>query len=219
MELHEAIRTRRSIRAFKPEPPPRQLIEKILSDAVLSPSATNTQSWQFAVADQEATRRMGLAFRQCLSNRTPVRPDFCVPKRWEGIYEKRRKALGKSLFNLIGIDRKDREKRRDHYFRMYDFFGAPSAIFIFIDELVSSYHWTVFDAGLITQNIVLLAAAEGLGTCIEGAVTCYPDIARDILRVPATKKLIIGIAIGYPDWDAEINRFRSTREPLESFLL
>lgn len=219
MDLHEAIRMRKSIRAFMPEPVPLKLIEKILSEAIRSPSAENIQGWEFALADKEATKRMGLAFRECISNHAPIRPDIRVPQRWEGIYDKRGKTLGKALFNHIGIKRADRDKRRDHYFRMYDFFGAPNAILIFIDELVCGYDWAIFDAGLITQNIVLLAVAEGLGTCIEGAVTYYPDIAREILSIPASKKLIIGIAIGYPDLDSQINRFRSTREPLESFLL
>jgi hypothetical protein len=147
MDLQEAIRRRQSIRAFRPEPVPREVIEKILSEAIKSPSTENTQSWEFAIADKEATRRMGLAFQECVRKGVPARPDIRLHKKWEGSYRGRARELGKALFRHIGIELDDKDKRRDHFLNMFDFFGAPNAILLFIDELVCCYDLSFFDAG------------------------------------------------------------------------
>ena len=49
MDLIEAIRTRRSIRAYRPDPVPRETIEQLLAAATLAPSAMNLQPWAFGV--------------------------------------------------------------------------------------------------------------------------------------------------------------------------
>lgn len=218
MDIVDAIRKRKSIRAFKPEPVPESIIEEILREAILSPSSENSQPWEFSIIKAETARLLGARFAEMVTRYEPVNPDIRVPKEWEGVYGERGRALGKALFTQIGIPRGDREKRRQYYLKMYDFFGAPNAIYLYIDAMVYGYDWAMFDAGLIAQNIVLLATSLGLGTCIEGAVILYPDIVREILHLPQSKKLIVAVAIGYPDWDADINRFKSTREDVRTFI-
>lgn len=217
MNVIEAIKTRKSIRAFRPEPVSESILKEIIETAILSPSSENSQSWEFTVVDSECARLLGKKFKRNIIEHVPINPDIKVPKEWHGIYGIRSKNLGKALFTHIGIPRGDREKRREYYFRMYDFFGAPNAIYLYIDEIVFGFDWTIFDAGLITQNMVLLATAMGLGTCIEGAVVFYPDIVREVLAIPNSKKLVAAVAIGYPDWDENINRFKSERDGLDKF--
>ena len=50
MDVSEAINQRKSIRAFKPDPVPRDVLTKILEGAIRAPSWANTQPWEFAVA-------------------------------------------------------------------------------------------------------------------------------------------------------------------------
>jgi nitroreductase len=44
----------------------------------------------------------------------------------------------------------------------------------------------------------------------------YPDVLRKVLGIPDSKVIVLGIAVGYPDWDDPVNQFRSEREPLDS---
>jgi nitroreductase len=103
---------------------------------------------------------------------------------------------------------------------MTNFFDAPQAIIVGVDR--SFYHmgdflnvWALFSCGLVAMNITLLANHSGLGTCLEVAPVAYPDVIREVLEVPDSKLMVIGIAIGYPNWDNPVNQFRSERDPLD----
>ena len=58
----------------------------------------------------------------------------------------------------------------------------------------------------------------GLGTCIMRAIVDYPDKLREIGKIPDSKFIVIGIAIGKPDWEHPINSLTSEREPVENLL-
>jgi nitroreductase len=121
--------------------------------------------------------------------------------------------LAKSLFQLMDIARVDRERRKQWLLKMIRFFDAPNAIIIATDEEVSG-HLSTFAIGAISQNIALAAVNFGLGTCIENAVVLYPEVIRQIVDIPQSKKIVIGIAIGYPDWDFPANKVQISHEPL-----
>jgi hypothetical protein len=48
-----------------------------------------------------------------------------------------------------------------------------------------------------------------------GGVAFFPDEVRRIANIPESKQVIIGIAIGYPDWNHPLNSLRTDREPVE----
>jgi nitroreductase len=98
----------------------------------------------------------------------------------------------------------------------FRFYGAPAVIFLFIDSSLGQ--WSVFDAGLFAQTLCLAAHSVGLGTCLQAALTSYPDAVRSFLDIPKSKRLVIGISIGYPDFEARINSYESTRIVLEDFV-
>jgi len=97
---------------------------------------------------------------------------------------------------------------------MFRLFGAPQAIYLHQDRTLSAY--SIFDAGLLAQNISLLAAEKGLGTCFLAVSVLYPDVIRQHTGIPPTDRILIGLAVGYPDADAPINQFRSERVPIEN---
>ena len=213
MELLEAIRNRKSIRKFKPDPVPRIFLQEILQEALRAPSAINTQPWECWVVGGETLQEMRRdLFTEGLKG-SPSRADFELPEVWKEPYLNRMRENGKGLFGLLGIDRQDKEKRRDFALSMNKFFDAPQVIFLCLDSSLGDYSF--FDCGCFAQNICLLATAKGLGTCITHAGVQYPDIIRKYVPIPPEKKLLVAIAIGYPDGEAVVNRFRSTREPLE----
>jgi nitroreductase len=76
--------------------------------------------------------------------------------------------------------------------------------------------WPLFDCGLVAENIMLLAVNYGLGTVAAIQTVKYPDVLRSILRIPDSRLIVLGIAIGYPDWDHPVNQMYSEREPLDT---
>ena len=213
MELLEAIQNRKSIRKFKPDPVPRVMLEEILRAALRAPSSINTQPWECWVVGGETLQRLGRELYAEGAKGGPSRADFTLSETWKDAYMNRMRENGKGLFGLLGIDRQDKEKRRAFALSMHKFFEAPQVIFLCLDSSLGDY--SVFDCGCFTQNVCLLAAAQGLGTCIQHSGVYYPDIIRQHVPIPAEKKILVAIAIGYPDEQAVVNQFRSTREPLE----
>jgi len=216
MELLEAIQNRKSIRMFKPDSVPRVMLEEILQASLRAPSAINTQPWECWVAGGETLRRLGGDLYAEALKGSRSRADFILSETWKDAYMNRMRENGKGLFGLLGIDRQDKEKRKSFALSMHRFFGAPQVIFLCLDSSLGDY--SIFDCGCFTQNICLLAASKGLGTCIQHSGVHYPDIIRKYVPIPAEKRILVAIAIGYPDEEAVVNRFRSSREPLEKFV-
>jgi nitroreductase len=99
-------------------------------------------------------------------------------------------------------------------------FGAPAVIYLlaareFYYQAKGLNVWALYDCGSVIENIMLLATKYGLGTIAQGQAVVYPDILRKVLGIPDAKIFLLGIAIGYPDWDNPINQFKTDREPLD----
>ena len=203
-------------RAYQDKAVPRVLLEKIMQTALLSPSWANTQPWEFTIAGGETAKKLGEElYANFLANIEGV-PDIEMPVQWPTSQDQRVRSQGKRLFAHLNIQREDRDKRKEFMAQMYRFFRAPNVIYIYLDPDLGVY--SILDAGIIGQSIALLATAEGLGTCFEAAAARYPNIVKKHLVIPKEKKLVLGIAIGYPDGNATINAYRSTRDPLADFV-
>jgi nitroreductase len=217
MDVIEAIRTRRSIRGFRPDPVPKEVLGNILDIARRAPSGMNTQPWEITVASGEALDNIKRDNIQMLAS--GAIPNRDIPsQRFEGVFRQRQVDLAIQLFQLMGIAREDKEKRAEWMQRGFRFFDAPAAIIISVD---SSLHESRvrFDIGTISQTICLAALNYGLGTCIEDQGITYPEVVRKHTGIPESKQIIISIAIGYPDWDFPANKVESEREPVESITI
>ncbi|MEW6111234.1 MAG: nitroreductase [Thermodesulfobacteriota bacterium] len=217
MELNEAVRGRRSIRAFLPDPVPRELITKIVDVARWAPSWGNTQPWEIVVADGSKAKQLTEEFVAEVQKGNPPRPDITMPIDYPEAHKKRYMGLGRALFNLMGIERGDNAARMKHYLSMYQFFGAPACIYLTIDGALNEAY-SCLDLGSIGTTICHAAFQEGLGTVYLACSMHYPDIIKRVLGIPENKKVVIGIAIGYPHPDAPASLFRSEREPVEAIL-
>ncbi len=218
MDILEAIAQRRSIRAFKSDSVPREVLTKIMEQALRAPSWANIQPWEFAIVDGAMLKEIQDAFAEKVG--VPPYPDVARPVAFPEPYDARRRALGVKLFEVKGIGREDREQRKWWLTQGLRSFEAPSAIYICIDR--SFYFqgeginvWPIFDCGIIAGYIMLLASQYGLGTIPQIQAVDYPDILRKVLGIPDSKLIVLGIAVGYPDRDDPINQFRSEREPLD----
>jgi nitroreductase len=209
------MKLRKSIRGYKAVPVPKETLAQILDMASNAPSANNTQPWEFIILGGEVLDELKKILEEKYVSRAQPHPDFELGRAPTGVYRSRQVALGKSLFQLMDITREDRERRRQWVLKMIRFFDAPNAIIIATDTEVSD-HLSIFAIGAISQNIALAAVNFGLGTCIENVVVLYPEVIRQIARMPESKKIVIGIAIGYPDGDFPANKVQVSHEPLAS---
>ena len=217
MELEAAVRGRRSIRKFTERKVPGILIDEILEAARWAPSWGNTQPWEFTVltgaplaAFKEANERM---FSQGLA----AAPDIPMPESWPAALKARYGELGRTMLDLMGIDRADQDARSRLYARMAGLFGAPCLIVASIPREVS-VEYAMLDVGLVVQTICLLAHARGLGTCIMAAAVRYPDALRKIAFIAEDRRIVAAIAVGYPDPEYPLNRFERKRADLREIV-
>jgi nitroreductase len=213
MDLIEAIKSRKSIRGYKPDPVPKQVLKEILEIATRAPSSMNTQPWEFTVIaggimDQIKQANVG-------KFNAGERPQLEVTRgEYTGKYRDRQVALAVQLFQLMGIAREDREKRIEWMRRGFRFFDAPAAIIISMDKSIGQ--GGQFDIGAVSQTIALVALNYGLGTCIQGQGIMYPEVIRKFTGIPDSKYIVIALSVGYPDLDFPANKIRSNREAAES---
>jgi len=223
MELLEAIKSRKSVRAFKPEPVSTETLKEILTIATRAPSSVNSQPWEFFIVKGETLDKLK---RKCVEQfRQGIKPgpDVPLPDKekgdmgLQGIYRKRSVILGVTILKLLGIAKGDQEAMMDYVASMYRFWDAPGVIIMVIDKTLQ-LSYSLIDMGALIQTIALTALEFDLGTCIMRAIVDYPEQVREIVGVPESKHIIIGMAIGYPDWDHPINQFQSERDELEDLL-
>jgi nitroreductase len=221
MDIVEAIDKRKSIRGFKPDPVPRAVLTEIMELAQRAPSWGNTQPWQFAVATGKKLEEIRQACLEKAATGAADNPDIPRPREFPQPYDARYRVVGRRVLELKGISREDKERRRQWVLQGVRLFEAPCAIYIYTDR--SFYQqgdalniWPVFDCGLVAENIMLLATKYGLGTIPQIQAVVYPDVLRKVLGIPDSKVIVLGIAVGYPDWDDPVNQLRSEREPLDN---
>lgn len=213
MDLIEAIKSRKSIRGYKAEPVPRKVIEEILEIASRAPSGMNTQPWEFTVVAGDVLDSIRKANLEKLASGDT--PGMEVPRGgYQDVYRERQVAIGIQLFQLMGIEREDRDKRTQWTMKGFRFFDAPVVIIISVDKSLGDA--AQFDLGAVSQTIALTALNYGLGTCIQGQGIMYPDVIREFTGIPESKKISICLTIGYPDWDFPANKVQSEREPIDN---
>jgi len=216
MDIIEAIRARKSIRGYKPIPVPREVLREILDVATRSPSAMNTQPWEVTVATGEALDNIRQGNVELLTSGATPNPDV-PPEPYEGKYRQRQVDLAIQLFGLMGIAREDKEKRAEWIQRGFRFFDAPAAIILSVDRTVEKLK-AMMDIGCFLQSVCLTALNYGLSTCIEEQGVMFPEIIREFTHIPESMRIVISIAIGYPDWDFPANKLESKREPVENII-
>lgn len=214
-----AITSRRSVRAFLPEPVPRETVEAILAVASRAPSGTNTQPWRvYAVA---GSTRDALAATLAQAYEDPERESKYVqeytyyPRRWVSPYIDRRRKIGWDLYGLLGIAKTDRSRMHAQHARNFRFFDAPVALFFTIDRVMEIGSW--LDYGMFLQNIMVAARARGLDTCPQAAFAQFHRVIGQQLGFRPDEQLVCGMSLGYADPDAIENRLHTEREPVEAF--
>jgi nitroreductase len=211
MDVWEAIRQRNSIRVFKPDPVPRQILEKILRAGVEAPSSANMQPWEFVVVGGEAKDQLSRSLLEAFSSKDK---DYDFQGKQIQFPErllKRRRHFFEDLFGRLQVKGLDPKPYvQESTFR---FWGAPVLILVFMDGRMAKRFF--FDIGACVQNIVLAAQAEGLGTHLIGLILKFQNTIKEFLDVPLDKRLAVGICLGYPDREHPLNHYKPQRDDLD----
>ena len=229
------VASRRTTRDFLDTPVPQELIDELLRDAMTAPSWSNTRPYLVGIATGEKRDQISrdLLARWEAAAKAPrggtwgkiklfftrfglPKSDYRVFRPYPKELVPRQQRVGSELYGMLGIKRDDHVARQAQWARNYEFFGAPVELFIFTHKGLGEY--SVSDAGLFMQNLMLGAHARGLGTCAQGAVALWADPIRKQFQIPKGYKLLCGIALGYPS-DHKVNSFEAERLPIEDIKL
>ncbi len=216
MHIDDALKARRSVRAFKRDPLSRELVEEILTTAALAPSNTNVQPWQVHVVAGEVRdqlEREVLAYRE--TEPADAAAEFPRANKRKEPYVSRMRTLGKAMYGLLEIPKGDAAAGWRQWGRNYSFFDAPVGLIFTIDKELDQINWV--DLGLFAMAIMLAAKARGVDTCALGAWNNYWTVTRRILDVPEDRYIVFGMAMGYADETAAVNTLVAEREPHEVF--
>jgi nitroreductase len=211
MDFVEVVKTRMSVRAYKPDPVPREVLEKVIDTALWSPSGSNTQPWELAVVAGEQKKELDAMLQDCVRKGVEPKPDVPIPQDIPEKMLARRNAVHAKLGEYLAPP----EPGTVYPLEMFRFFDAPAAIIVWVERSMGDY--STFDAGLFVQTLMLSAVNEGLGTCAERSVILFSDQIREFLNIPQSKKLLLGLAVGYPDPEAPINSARTDRVGVNEF--
>lgn len=214
--------TRRSIRKYQEKPVPEELIKKVLADARWAPSAINTQSTYVYVLSGKPFKKFKNDLRKYSEDNVPVVSDLPMGPQWTPHLESRIKELMQTRSTWCAAE----EKRlgleptpppANPMVAGAAIHGAPLMLVLAFEKAIA-VHTGCFDAGLFAMAITLAAHENGLGTCIVGSAVRYSDLLRKHVPGLEDKNVVIGIAMGYPDLEAPVNRFPRSRALLRDYV-
>ena len=217
--VDEAIRSRRSVRAFLPDPVDMATVRDILEVSARAPSGTNMQPWRAYVttgatkqAVTDAILNSGIRAEKAEWDEYKYYPDqFFEP------YLSRRREVGFGLYGALGIGRRDVDRMRAQHDRNFTFFDAPVGLLFTIDRRLEMGSW--LDFGMFLENIMIAARGRGLHTCAQAAFAPYHRQIRPILGMDEHEVLVCGMALGREDVSKPENGLRTTRAPLDEWVV
>lgn len=215
MQLDQAMNERRSIRGFQKKPVPKEVLKEVIALANRAPSSMNTQPWHLHVLAGEPLEkvRKGNTDRM-LGGVKPSREieDYAA---YEGEHRKRQIEIAVQLFEAMGIERHDAERRQDWVMRGFRQFDAPVSIVVCFDRDLLTNTIAHFDTGAMTFGLVLAAWSRGLGAVINGQGIMQSPVVREVANIPEDQVILTCVALGYPDDDFVANDVVSRRRPVE----
>lgn len=217
MNVSDAVRTRFSARAFLDKPVPGALLRESVELAGRAPSGGNLQPWHIVAIAGEPLATLKSAVAEKLRKADPSeRPEYAIyPENlWEP-HRSERYAVGEDLYASIGVPREDKLGRLRQFARNFECFGAPAAVFCFVDRRMGPPQWS--DLGMYLQTLMLLLKERGIDSCAQEAWSTFPKTVASVLKPADEWMLFCGMSVGYADPDAPINQFRARRLPSDGF--
>jgi nitroreductase len=206
--LGRLLAERFTCRQFRPDPVPRQVVERLLHLAQRTPSWCNNQPWHLHITEGAATERLRAGLLAHIQGH-PAAPDFPFPVRYAGVLQQRRRECGRQLYGSLGIAQGDHERRLHQLLRNFELFDAPHVAIVTTEADLGVYG--AVDCGLYINTFLLAAQSLGLAAAPQAALASGADFLRDHLDIPEGRRVVAGISFGLPDLDHPVNSFRTSR--------
>jgi nitroreductase len=206
----DVVSRRRSMRDFKPDPVPREIIESVFGTAQRAPSNCNTQPWFVHVVTGETLEQL----RQELPAKFAageIALDFPYDGQYEGVYKERQYASATALYDSLGIARDQKAERNAWFMRNFSFFDAPAVAFFTLPTGFGLRE--ACDLGMFAQTVMLGLTAHGLGSCPQTALAFLANVIRPALSLGDHEQLMFGMSFGYPT-DTAVNEVTTERASL-----
>ncbi len=217
LNVSEAVDSRRSVRAFLDTPVSGEILRELVGRAARSASGGNLQPWRLYVIGGETMIDLKARMQKRLATgptSEPTEYDIYPPELWDP-YRTERYVVGEEMYALLGTPRTDKAGRMRQFARNFQFFGAPAALFCYVDRRMGKPQWS--DLGMYLQTLMLLLRERGLDSCPQECWSVYPKTIGEFLQPPEDLMLFCGMAIGHADPDAPVNGLRTRRLPLDEF--
>ncbi len=215
MEFDEVVLGRRSIRGYKSDPVPKDVIREIVALATRAPSSMNTQPWHLHVVTGEALDRIRAGNTERNLAGVPASREIRMHGPYEGKHRQRQKDIAAQLFEAMDIEWSDKERRRDWVMRGFRQFDAPVSIVITFDAELTDNDIAIFDCGAVVNCLVNAAWSRGLGCVINGQGIMQSPVVREHAQIPDNEVIMSCVAMGYPADDFAANDVVSTRRPVD----
>jgi nitroreductase len=221
--VDQAITSRMSVRAFRPDPVESGTLMHLLEIASRAPSGTNTQPWKVYVL--QGASRDALVDKVCSAHDAiRANPELGAqyreeydyyPEKWVSPYIDRRRENGWGLYGLLGIGKGDKDKMHAQHQRNYRFFDAPVGLMFTMDRVMG--RGSLVDYGMFLQTIMIAARGHGLHTCPQAAWNGFAKIILPHIGAGEDEMLVCGMALGYADESALVNTFHTPRVSAAEF--
>jgi nitroreductase len=211
VNVTEAVTSRRSVRAFLDKPVDPAMLRRVLETAQRAPSGGNTQPWNATLLTGAPLAALFAKVAEVVpQGRAAFAPEYNVyPPGLEGRYEASRVGVGEAMYAALGIPRDDKPRRLAWFARNFQAFGAPVLMLVHTPKYMGPPQWS--DIGMWLQTVALLLREEGLDCCMQEAWAVYTPQIRACVDIPEDHIFFCGMAIGWGDRDAAVNRFEVAR--------
>lgn len=212
MDFETLVATRRSTRGYQDKPVPKELMVEIVELAKRAPSSMNTQPWNFHVitgAPLELIREGNT--ERMLAGAAVDREIKMSDHGYQGDHRDRQVEIAVQLFEAMGIERHDKERRQDWVMRGFRQFDAPVSVVVTLDQALADDTIGHFDCGAATYGLVLAATSKGLGCVINGQGIMQSSVVREHGNIPEDEVIMTCVAMGWPDPDFVANDVVSRR--------
>ena len=206
---------RRSIRGYRPDPVPKDLIRQVIDIAMRAPSSLNTQPWNFYVVAGEPLDRIRAGNTERNLAGVPSSREFRSHGEYAGAHRERQIGVAKQLFAAMEIERHDQDKRKDWVLRGFRQFDAPVSIVVTYDRSIHGGDIAPFDCGAVTNALVNAAWSRGLGCVINSQGIMQSPVVREHAGIPDDQVIMICVAMGYPDDSFPANAVVSQRKSVD----
>jgi nitroreductase len=215
VEFDDVVMGRRSIRGFKPDPVPKDLIREVVQLATRAPSSMNTQPWYFHVVTGEPLNRIRAGNTERNLAGVPASREIRLHGPYKGVHRDRQKAIALQLFDAMDIAWEDKERRQDWVLRGFRQFDAPLSIVVTFDASLTDNDIAIFDCGAVVNCLVNAAWSRGLGAVINGQGIMQSPVVREHAQIPDDQVIMSCVAMGFPRDDFAANDVVSTRRPVD----